>query len=120
MQQVEPSARTFILQLLKEHEQLFAKGSELLAVLDDVAGDAVIARDTVEALAAAYLNGLRAHMDKEETVLFPLAKRRLSRADWAAIAAGIRRYDDPLFGSQVAPGYRALFGQLADGPQSLR
>jgi len=120
LQQVEPAAGHFILQLLKEHEQLFARGSELLAALDDIAGDALIARDALEALARGYLDGLRAHMDKEESTLFPLAEQRLTRADWAAIATAIRRYDDPLFGAQVAPGYRAIFEQLSGQAQSLR
>ena len=120
LRQVEPAAGPFILQLVKEHELLYAKGSELLALLDEVASDVLIARETVETLAKAYVNGLRAHMDKEEGTLFPLAEQRLGPADWAAIATAIRRYEDPLFGAQVAPGYRTIFDQLSEEPQSLR
>ena len=120
LQRVEPAAGPFILQLMKEHEQLFAKGSELLALLEEVANDVLIARDTVESSAKAYVDGLRAHMDKEEGTLFPLAEQRLKRADWDAIATAIRRYEDPLFGAQVAPGYRAIFEQLSEDVQTLR
>lgn len=115
LQKVDPGARLAVIGLLREHEELIAKGSELFALLDEIVGDAFIARDTVESAAHAYVSGMRAHIEKEEGTLFPLAVSRLGQGDWAAIAAASRRYDDPLFGARLDPGYRAIFERLS-GP----
>lgn len=113
LQKADPGARLAVIGLLREHEDLVARGSELCALLDEIVGDAFIARDTVESLAHAYVNGLRAHIEKEESTLFPLAVSRLGQSDWAAIAAASRHHDDPLFGARLEPGYRALLERLS-------
>ena len=112
LQQVDPSTRDAVAQLERQHGGLRAQGSELLVLLDEVLADALMSRDDVETPARAYAAALRAHMDREERELFPLAASRLGTRDWAAITSALHRYDDPLFGAQLDPGYRAIFERL--------
>ncbi len=111
--QLDPAARPLVKDLEKEHVELVASGVELLHLLDDVVADVMITRESVESAARTYLDQLRAHMEKEESTLFPMAGKRLSAKDWAAIETAVKRHDDPLFSTQVDQKYRAILEQLS-------
>ena len=111
--QLEPAARPLVKAIEKEHEELVASGVKLLQLLDEVVGDAVIARETVESSARKYLEWLLAHMEKEESTLFPMAAQRLTAADWADISAAVKRHEDPLFSARVHQRYRAILEHLS-------
>lgn len=112
---LDSSLKPAITEMLVEHERLVASGSELLQVLEEVLGDAVMSRDAVTDTARKYLDAMRAHIDKEERTLFPLAEMRLKAADWAAIEAQSRELPDPLFGTATDPRYRAIVERLPKG-----
>lgn len=117
--QAEPAAAHAVRSILHEHEDMAARATELVAALQQIAADAMYSRESLEAMARDYLAELGTHIRKEEAVLFPLAQRHLRAQDWAAIRAQSRAYQDPLFGGNVAPGYRALFRRLAGAAPDL-
>ncbi len=53
------------------------------------------------------------NMQREETKLFPLARRILTEEDWKFIATSTPKAADPLFGERVEERYRTLHGQIA-------
>jgi len=113
---MEPAARAPVAELRAEHEWLTATGTELLHLLEEIISDAMIPRDAVDSLARAYVERIRAHMDKEEATLFPMAARHLSAGDWAAITAAGHELSDPLFGNTPTDQtYRAIRDRLS-GP----
>lgn len=109
---LDSSLKPAITEMFVEHERLVAGGTELLRLLEEVLGDAVMSRDVVTAAARKYLDAMRAHIDREERTLFPLAEKRLTAADWAAIEAESRKLPDPLFGTVTDPRYRAILERL--------
>lgn len=104
----EPALGLSINRLLQEHRVLEATGGTLLAYLDDILGDRVIQRATVEAAAATYLVYFRHHLAVEEREVLPHAKRALAVDDWAAVAAAVPEIPDPLFGDDAGGRYREL------------
>jgi len=104
----EPALRLSINRLLQEHRVLEATGDALLAHLDDILGDRVIERATVEAAAATYLVYFRHHLAVEEREVLPHASRALAPEDWAAVTAAVPAVPDPLFGDAAGERYREL------------
>lgn len=66
-------------------------------------------RRTVEAYADFHWR----HMRKEELTLLPLAERRLTGEDWAAIEAAFAANEDPVAGS-AEHDYQQLFKRIAE------
>lgn len=108
-----PEARPLVEGLMREHEQITAKASELLAALEEILDEAFISRESVETMAAQYAASLRAHMRKEEEALFPMLLAHLTSSDRVEVEAAFAGRGDPLFGAQVEPGYRAIFERLS-------
>ncbi len=108
-----PAAQPLVKALEKEHEELVAGGVEMLQMLDEVVSDAIIPRESVESSARTYVQQLVAHMDKEESTLFPMAAQQLTAEDWTAIGAAVKRREDPLFSARVDQKYRAILEHLS-------
>jgi hemerythrin-like domain-containing protein len=98
--------------ILQEHRVLENAGATLLKHLEDMLEDAVIPRESVEAVAATYLVYYRHHLAVEEAEILPRAARTLKPEDWAAVAAAVPTASDPLFGDDVAERYRELRRRL--------
>jgi len=99
--------------LLQEHRVIGAAGDLLLKYLEDILGDSVLERVTVEAAAATYLVYYRHHLAVEEENVLPRAAQVLTPEDWAAVAAAIPTGPDPLFGDDVGARYRDLRERIA-------
>lgn len=101
--------------MLAEHDQGRA---HIRAVADGLsaasAGDAD-ARDAVAAGLEGYAALLRAHIAKENKVLFPLAERALRADDKARLAAEFDRVEREETGEGVHETYHALAHELSDG-----
>jgi hemerythrin-like domain-containing protein len=99
--------------LMHEHRVINTASNKLYKYLQDILEDAVILRETVEAVAATYLVYYRRHIESEESEILPAAARLLRQQDWAKVTAAIPTGVDPLFGSDVAANYRNLRAQIA-------
>ena len=98
--------------LLQEHRVIAAAGDALLKHLEDILGDAVIERTTVEAAAATYIVYYRRHLTAEDNELMPRAAQLLTPEDWAAVETAVPAAPDPLFGDDVGARYRELREQI--------
>ena len=65
---------------------------------------------TVETFVRQY----RDHMRKEEDVVFPLAERLLSAADWQAIDRAFEENRDPLAGERDTRDFEKLFDRIVN------
>lgn len=108
-----PEAAPLVRELQAEHGEGARLVRELeLAVLSyeqawPQGGEAF--RRTVETYADFHWR----HMRKEELTLLPLAERRLSGEDWAAIEAAFATNEDPVAGS-AEHDYQQLFKRIAE------
>jgi len=104
--------------LLQEHRVIATAGDELFNRLNEVVGDIMTPRATVEAAAATYLVYYRHHIAAEEREVMPRAAQLLTQEDWAAVAASAAA--DPLFGDVVEARFQELRSQLAEDVRALR
>lgn len=108
----ERAAELLIKRLLQEHRVIAAAGEELSKRLEAAVEDVMIPRAAVETAAATYLVYYRNHLAAEEQELMPRAEKRLTKEDWAAVAAAVPGVPDPLFGSDVQARFRELRSQI--------
>lgn len=107
----DPSARLTVDRLLREHRVIATAGDELFHRLNEVVGDAITPRATVEAAAATYLVYYRQHIAAEERDIMPRAAQLLTREDWTDVSASVA--PDPLFGDVVEARFQELRSQIA-------
>lgn len=64
-------------------------------------------------LALDYVDRTMAHMQKEESVVLPLAVRDLTAEDWATMDAAFADNKDPLFSEDAKEEMRGLYSRIA-------
>jgi hemerythrin-like domain-containing protein len=109
----DPGVKLVINRLLQEHRVIATAGDEFFNRLNEVAGDVMTPRATVEAAAATYLVYYRHHIATEEREIMPRAAQLLTQEDWAAVTATVPTGPDPLFGDDVEARFRELRRQIA-------
>jgi hemerythrin-like domain-containing protein len=109
----DPELELPIARRLQEHRVIAAAGESLLAHLQAVIEEAIVARSALEAAAATYLVYYRHHLAAEEREVIPRAAQLLTPEDWAAVAAAVPAGADPLFGKDFEERYRELRRQIA-------
>ena len=62
----------------------------------------------------SFVHNYRDHMRKEEDVLFPLARKVLTAADWSILDVTFGENRDPLFGGNDTRDYEKLFTRIVD------
>jgi branched-chain amino acid transport system ATP-binding protein len=61
---------------------------------------------------AKYVRETRAHMEKEESIVFPLAEKLLDAADWRAIDRAFEENRDPLADAWDTRDFEKLFDRI--------
>ena len=95
--------------LEREHEALARKGAAFLSVLGRVVDGALAERADFEAQGRDYVAFLRAHMQREDTEVFPRADNALADGDWREIDQAMEVQEDPLFGRLVHDDFIDLY-----------
>jgi hemerythrin-like domain-containing protein len=116
MKERSPVATTGPIELLLEEHR---EGRRLVSAIAD--GQAAI--DTGDSHAAArlledlvaYVDLMRAHTDKEDNILFPLADRILRPADQEALATAFDRIESEELGEGVHERYHQMAHELVEG-----
>lgn len=105
-------ARDVLDKLTAEHAAGAERETKLLAALNALAiGTPQAVADFCRAV-EEYASFYWAHMKTEETLILPLAQRVLGEADWAAAAEGFAANHDPMYGSDAAGPFDALFQRI--------
>ncbi len=106
----DPSTKTNVQYLLRDHEKLAGDTDRILKLLRDAeVKQTIAAADAVRAACKLYIDRLRAHIHKEESEMFPSAVEFLTVKDWKSIETRLNVVDDPLFGRTVDSRFRVLF-----------
>jgi len=116
----DPRVRGDVEDLIEEHVVIRLVGQEFVRLLHESGVDSVDVREQLGTSGSAYIHALRAHMSKEEKMLFPLARKTLTNADWQVIDEAVKAIDDPLFDEMTADDYRRLYRLIAEQSESGR
>ncbi len=108
-----PIAQSPVSVMLSEHDQGRARMRAIMEALPSAsAGDANAGRRVADAL-AGYAELLRAHIGKEDSVLFPLAEQTFDDRAKADLASEFERVEREETGVGVHERYHALAADLA-------
>lgn len=106
-----PAAAKDVAIIEAEHVVLGQKGRELHAAATRSDVDNPV--DGLAGLLEEYTAGLRNHMRKESTSVFPLARIILTHNDWDDLNQRLVVARDPLFGPEVERAYQDVMRALA-------
>jgi hemerythrin-like domain-containing protein len=113
LKQISPAANGPVTVMLAEHEQGRAHARAVAAALPQAAAGDAAAAATVADNLAGYAELLRAHIEKENQVLFPFAERTLSADDKVRLAREFERIEEEETGAGVHEKYHAVAHELA-------
>lgn len=101
--------------LLEQHHQL---PKDTLAFHELISGalysGAIVLRADLVAQINEFIAKQKAHMNLEESTIFPLATKALKASDWAALEKSLLDKEDPLFGAKVTDRYEQLYAVISD------
>ncbi len=116
----DPVAAAAIGDLAAEHEDLAALTRRFADAIDAILQDIQVPRGPFEDAARRFIEAYREHMNKEERVFLPAARRALGAADWAEIDARLSQPEDPLFGAASEERFAALRQDILHWAQEAR
>lgn len=108
----DPAAIDFIGDLAEEHKTLAAFTRRFATALGNVIEDEQLPRDWFIDLANDFLSFSRRHMQMEEVLFFPAARKHLTSADWAELEAAVASRIEPAIDAQKAERYRAAYREI--------
>lgn len=105
-------ADAVIAELEDEHQRGEMLLQRLATALGNWEADAADADRQFADTLSLFVNFYRAHMDKEERRVLPVAERALTNEDWLEIHAAFESHEDPMFGEDTADEFRRLFSRI--------
>jgi len=112
LQERDPAARAAVAAMLAEHDRLQQVDRAFAGVIRNIEREAELPRSWFLDTARTFIKETRAHMELEESDLFPHAQRCLTEADWQELDAALIAPSDPLFAGTVEERYRALHERI--------
>ena len=82
--------------------------------MQNVLKDEQLPRDWFLDVGNDYLNLSRNHMQMEEVLFFPAARKDLKPADWKELELAVENAEDPVFGEVKHERYSNLFQKIMD------
>ncbi len=107
-----PDVTQAIERCMDDHQALKKYGDELIEAVNCILNDAVVPMDAFATKLEAFLEHQVAHLNLEETMLFPLLEANVTQEQWAALEGKLPKIDDPLFGEQQKERYLTLYAEL--------
>ncbi len=105
-----PRERGPIGQMLVEHVQ----GRAYIAALRESAAGARLDVDKFRQAATGYVTLMRAHIDKENGVLFPMGDRLLPEAEQQRLLAAFQQHEDQVMGPGIHDQLHATLHRLSE------
>ncbi|NQV84857.1 MAG: hemerythrin domain-containing protein [Rhodospirillales bacterium] len=116
----DPGAMSAIGDLNTEHQKLTELTWRFSTALSNVLEDEQLPREWFLNVANEFLSFSRHHMQMEEVLFFPAARKNLTDEDWAELEAATEVVDDPLFGTDKQEKYQSLFQDIMDWEKTLK
>jgi hemerythrin-like domain-containing protein len=108
----DPTVGARVGDLLKEHAHLGELTRQFAAALRNREHDVEMPRAWFDNLMENFITANERHIAGEDRTFIPLALVTLSDADWDEIDATVTATPDPLFGGQLAAGFRRLHDRI--------
>ena len=108
----DPASGNIVGDLEQEHAKLTALTRRFSNALKNVLEDEQLPRDWFMGVANDFLNFSRNHMQMEEVLFFPAARKTLTPADWAELDDTWEMVEDPLFGEEIQKKYQGLYQEI--------
>jgi branched-chain amino acid transport system ATP-binding protein len=107
-------ADALIAEFEKDHADSPERIVHLRALLRRAVHEYPIGIDEFKAALEDYIKIMRRHIMKEESVLFPIARKNLDDVDWDEINTAFAKNDDPCFGEEARAEFRALLSRITN------
>ena len=95
--------------LFHDHEEMPVKTEKILTMLQSVLAEEPINRDSLCDTLSTYIEDQKAHMNYEESTVYPELYKKMNDNDWKTLNEFIEVNDDPLFGDNKKERYESLF-----------
>ncbi len=105
-------AKALLDDLRDEHAREAGMIADLRAAVEAMSIEVPFDKEAFEKIVSDYTAFVHAHMRKEETEVFPLARDSLAPEDWIEIDRAFDENRDPLFDEQEADRYRELLRRV--------
>jgi len=112
LQARDPAIAKTIGDLNLEHEKLSDLTWRFSSAVRNVLDDETLPRDWFLDVANDYLSFSHNHMQMEEVLFFPAARKTLTPADWAELDDTWEMVEDPLFGEEIQKKYQGLYQEI--------
>ncbi len=112
LQARDPATANIIGNLKREHEKLSTLTWGFSIAVRNVLDDETLPRDWFMDVANDYLSFSRNHMQMEEVLFFPEARKHLTPEDWAELDDTWEMVEDPLFGEGIQKKYEGLYREI--------
>lgn len=105
-------ARHELKALLHEHDELPVLTDRLMEMLESALANVPQKREDLYRYLKEYISTQKEHMNKEESLVYPIINTILNDDDWRNISSELEVVKDPLFGDRVKQSYRALLQKV--------
>ena len=95
-----------------QHVNLKGYANALLETIDGVLHDVVVPMDDFVGKLEDFVLNEKAHLDFEETKVFPVLNETATNADWKKVEKQLPVEEDPLFGVKRSEEYKSLYSEL--------
>lgn len=100
--------------LKKEHAKLATSTLRFSTAVRNVLEDGQLPRDWFLDMGNDFLTLSRNHMQMEEVLFFPAARKNLKPTDWKELELAVENGEDPVFGEIKRERYSNLFQKIMD------
>ena len=108
MKELDPDKVQSVGDLEDEHGRLVELTDRFVVAVENVLQDNTLTREWFGVIAGDFLKFQRQHMDMEEVLFFPAAKKILNSEDWAEIAIEISKLDVLKNNGSISNRYKLL------------
>lgn len=106
-------------EIVHEHKTFVQITNRLKEAIQSILMDHIVPRDLFIEQLAEFVQAEQNHLEREDSVIFPLIESLMTDKDWATITQSIpAKIEDPLFGEQVKAEYNELYRRLLEAEAS--
>ncbi len=119
LMECDPATAKTIGDLKQEHENLITLTWRFSTAVSNILEDEQLPREWFMDIANNFLSSSRNHMQMEEVLFYPAARKCLTAEDWAELEASIENVEDPLFSADKQEKYLSLYQEILDWGKML-
>lgn len=112
--QDRPATRAYVDGIRQEHTEVGSRLRHFRQLISDAWSGQVVTQADFASAVESFVTAERAHMNRENTELFPAAKSVLKPKEWQQLEERMAQTQDPLFGPSPSPRLGLLRRLLAD------